>query len=159
MINIRQKGAGAEREIADDLNYIVNGVYKELGLGLPTKPVVQRNQNQSAVGGKDLVGTFGLAIEVKRQEALSINTWWQQCAASALELKEKPVLLFRQNGKKWRCIILVDLPLPSESHAFITVRAEIDYEAFKSWFRTWVQRKIADVPPSENLVAHPTLFD
>lgn len=157
-INIREKGAGAEREIADDLNYILNSLYKDLGLAVPTKPVVQRNQNQSAVGGKDLVGTFGLAIEVKRQEALSVNTWWKQCAASALELGEKPILLFRQNKQKWRCVLLVDLPIPSTSHAFVTVRAEIDYEAFKSWFRAWAQRKLADEPPSENLV-HPTLFD
>jgi hypothetical protein len=158
VINIRQKGATGEREIADDLNYIVNCIYQELGLALPTKPVVQRNQNQSAVGGKDLIGTFGLAIEVKRQEQLAINTWWKQCAASALEAEEKPVLLFRQSKQKWRCVVLVDLPIPSDSHAFMTVRAEIDYEAFKSWFRTWVQRKIAETPPSENLV-HPTLFD
>lgn len=164
MINIRDKGANGEREIADDLNFIVNCIYKELGLDFPTKPVVQRNQNQTAVGGKDLVGTFGLAIEVKRQEQLAINTWWKQCAASALEAGEKPVLLFRQNGKKgtllgrWRCITLVDLPIPSDSHAYMTVRAEIEYETFKSWFRTWVQRKIAETPPSDNLV-HPTLFD
>lgn len=159
MINIRAKGANGEREIADDLNFIVNSVYKDLGLGIPTKPVVQRNQNQSAVGGKDLIGTFGLAIEVKRQEALSVNTWWRQCAASALEAEEKPVLLFRQSKQKWRCITLVDLQIPSDSHAFVTVRAEIDYDAFKSWFRTWVQRKIAEVPPSENLTIHPSLFD
>lgn len=158
MINIRQKGADAERAIADDLNYIVNCIYKELGLAVPSKPVVQRNQNQSAVGGKDLVGTFGLAIEVKRQEALSVNTWWSQCAASALELGEIPILLFRQSKQKWRCIMLVDLQLPSESHATMKVRAEIEYDAFKSFFRSWVQRKLAEEPPSENLT-HPTVFD
>lgn len=158
MINIRVKGATAEREIADDLNLIVNSVYKDMGLDIPTKPVVQRNQNQSAVGGKDLVGTFGLAIEVKRQEQLSINTWWKQCAASALELHEKPVLLFRQSKQKWRCILLVDLPLADNSYGYMTARAEIDYEAFKSWFRSWVQKKLSTDPPSENLV-HPTLFD
>lgn len=157
-INIRQKGAGGEREIADDLNVIVNSIYADMGLGLPPKPVVQRNQNQSAVGGKDLVGTFGLAIEVKRQEALSINTWWKQCATSALELEEKPVLLFRQNGKKWRCIMLVDLPIQDDGRAFVTVRAEIEYDAFKSFFRTWAQRKIAGAPNPE-IAAHPTLFD
>lgn len=167
MINIRQKGANAEREIADELNYIVNSIYKDMGLDVPTKPVVQRNQNQSAVGGKDLTGTFGLAVEVKRQEQLSINTWWKQCAASALESAEKPVLLFRQNGKantllgRWRCIMLVDLPLPTTNGSvatFITVRAEIEYETFKSFFRTWAQASISKTPPSENL-SHPGLFD
>ena len=157
MLNIRQKGAGGEREIADDLNAIVFSLYNDLGIAW-TKPVVQRNQNQSAVGGKDLVGTFGLAIEVKRQEQLAINTWWKQCATSALELGEIPVLLFRQNGKKWRCILLVDLELPSETHATMKVRAEIDYDAFKSFFRSWAQRKIADAPSPE-AAQHPTLFD
>lgn len=158
MINIRTKGAGGEREVADDLNAILKDLYKDMGLDFPAKPIVQRNQNQSAVGGKDLVGTFGLAIEVKRQEALSINTWWKQCAVSALELQEKPVLLFRQNGKKWRCITLVDLPVQDDGHAFVTVRAEIEYDAFKSWFRTWAQRKIADAPSPE-IASHPGLFD
>lgn len=156
-IDIRQKGAGAEREIADDLNLIVYSLYKDLGLAWG-KPVVQRNQNQSAVGGKDLVGTFGLAIEVKRQEALSINTWWKQCAASAHELGEVPVLLFRQNKQKWRCILLVDLPLPGAHHAFMKARAEIDYDSFKSFFRTWAQKQIANAPSPEE-ASHPGLFD
>lgn len=165
MLNIRQKGATAEREIADDLNYIVNSLYKDMGLPVPPKPVVQRNSNQTAVGGKDLVGTFGLAIEVKRQEQLAINTWWAQCAASALEAKEKPVLLFRQNGKKntilgrWRCIMLAELPLsPEDNSSVISVRVELEYEAFKSFFRAWAQRSLAKTPPSENL-SHPGLFD
>lgn len=157
MINIRQKGAGGEREIADDLNGIVYSLYTDLGIAW-TKPVVQRNQNQSAVGGKDLVGTFGLAIEVKRQEALSIGTWWKQCVTSADELGEVPVLLFRQSKQKWRCIIMVQLPLPGSNNAFMKVKAEIDYEAFKSFFRTWAQRQIADAPSAE-AASHPGLFD
>ena len=122
---------------------------------------MQRNQNQSAVGGKDLVGTYGLAIEVKRQEALSINTWWKQCVISATELKEEPVLLFRQNGKKWRCLLLVGLQMPLErgsTASSIQVRAEIDYDAFKQWFKAWSRRSVAtDV--LINPVAYPGLFD
>lgn len=157
-INIRVKGATAEREIADDLNYIISIVYKELEIPSSTWYVVQRNQNQTAVGGKDLTGTFGLAIEVKRQEALSINSWWTQCTASAKAHGELPVLLFRQSKQKWRCITLLELGLPGANHASMTVRAEIDYETFKVWFKAWVKRSIQG-QPTEIDVKHPSVWD
>lgn len=141
--NPRTKGAGGEREIADDLNYIIYKVMGELGCENPTMRSVQRNQNQSAVGGADLTGTLGLSIEVKRQEQLSINTWWAQCTAAAQQNGGVPVLLYRQNGKKWRCITMMELPFPAKgglSWATMQVRAEIDYDTFKEWFRAWVVR-------------------
>ena len=144
-INIRQKGANAERDIADDLNAIINDVRAQMGLSGLAKPMVQRNQNQTAVGGKDLVGTFGLAIEVKRQEALSINTWWIQCVKSAEELNEIPVLLFKQSRVKWRCIMPVTLTLPTSpaaAYVSLTTRGEIEYEAFKQYFRERVGRTL-----------------
>lgn len=143
-LNARTKGQEGEREIARDLNAIVDELLVEFGLARqdPGKPRIQRNQQQSAVGGCDLVGTFGLAIEVKRQEQLSINTWWAQCVASAQKLGEEPVLLFRQNAKpgqrtKWRCMLMVDLEIPG-SEALAT-RAEIDYDAFLMWFKNWAR--------------------
>lgn len=141
-INIRQKGAGGEREIADDLNYIIYTAMKEGGYENPTMRSVQRNQNQSAVGGSDLTGTLGLAIEIKRQEQLSINTWWAQCTAAAQQNGGVPVLLFRQNGKKWRCILNVDVPFPG-NYAIMQARAEIDYETFKEWFGGHVKRYLS----------------
>ena len=141
MINVRQKGATGERDIADDLNLIINTCRLQLGIPIPGTPTVQRNQNQSAVGGKDLVGTFGLAIEVKRQEALSINTWWRQCVASAQPLKEVPVLLFRQNKKPWRCITLAALPVPGGIRT-AEARVELAYEDFSSWFRAIVTQQL-----------------
>lgn len=156
MINIRQKGFGAERDIANDLNVIINLVHADLGLPAPLKPVVQRNQLQSAVGGKDLVGTFGLAIEVKRQEALSINTWWAQCVKSANGLREVPVLLFKQNHQKWRCIINCQLVLPG-TNKHVEVRAEISYEDFKAWFKGLVKLELQRVSAAVPVV--PTLFD
>ena len=74
-INIRQKGQEGEREIQRVLEPVVRKVLERNGIPLPDKAIIRRNQNQSAVGGSDLSNTFGLAIEVKRQEALSINTW------------------------------------------------------------------------------------
>jgi hypothetical protein len=139
MIDIRAKGQIGEREIADMLNPIVNKVREELSLPALEKPQVQRNQNQSAVGGCDLTGTFCFAIEVKRQEQLSINTWWAQCVKSAGERKEIPVLLFRQNAApgqrtKWRCITTVELLHTIPYLDAVTARAEIDLADFLRLF-------------------------
>lgn len=146
MINVRAKGQLGEREIADDLNAIIWLVRKELGLPALEKPQVQRNQQQTAVGGCDLIGTYDLAIEVKRQEQLAVNTWWAQCMRSAAELKKVPVLLFRQNAKpgqrtKWRCIMMVEVPTTRPSCA-MPMRAELEYEDFKRYFRNVVQENL-----------------
>lgn len=146
-INIRTKGAEGERQVANDLNTIVNGCYLAAGLPLPEKPVVQRNQNQSAVGGQDLVGTFGFAIEVKRQETLSINSWWKQCEKSALNLDQIPVLIFRQNKMAWRCITYAYVPISTT--ASIRVRAEIPLDEFHAIFRSKVNAALAANRPQQ----------
>lgn len=161
-INIRQKGAGGEQEIATELNLIINMVRMQLGIPVPGTPTVQRNQNQSAVGGKDLIGTYGLAIEVKRQEALSIGSWWAQCVKSAEDLNEIPVLLFRQNKQKWRCVIFVDVPLPAPQgtvYKSARMRAEISYDDFKTWFRMRAEHHLSQRVIKENPeFSHPGLF-
>lgn len=157
-INIRAKGQTGEREIANALNPIVLKLLAKYRFPLPQadKPPIQRNQNQSAVGGADLVGTFGLAIEIKRQEALSVNTWWKQCTTQAAAAGEVPVLIYRQNGKPWRVVTMGALNLPPRTEAIpdssgnlpyrATVlgartscaRVEIDWPTFLEWFREWV---------------------
>lgn len=139
-INIRQKGQEGEREIQRILEQIVRRVMAQTGFPAPEKAIIQRNQNQSAVGGSDLSGTFGLAIEIKRQEALSVNTWWKQCIVAANESSEHPVLLYRQNGKKWKCVTLVWLDLPNAKQQ--QIRAEFDMDTFEAWFEQWVTYKI-----------------
>lgn len=143
-INIRQKGANGEREIQSALEYRVRKVARQIGVELPATPIIQRNQNQSAVGGSDLSNTFGLCIEVKRQETLNINTWWEQCCTAAKPNKEVPVLLYRQNGKKWKCVLIVqiDLPVLNSQSCVMNARAEISWDAFLEWFEQWVMRKL-----------------
>lgn len=136
-INIRAKGQNGEREIVSALEPIVQRLLKEGGYPVPDKPVVQRNQNQSAVGGCDLTGTYGMAIEIKRQEQLSVNTWWAQCVAAAKTNSEHPVLLYRQNGKKWKCVTLVWLQLPAGG--LKQTRAEFGWEEFLAWFEAWAR--------------------
>ena len=139
-INIRAKGAGGEREIIDACEPIVRKVFEANGIPHSyAHPVMQRNQNQTAVGGSDITNPFGLAIEVKRQEALSINTWWAQCTKAAKRNNEFPVLLYRQNGKKWKCVTLVWLKLPE---GYKQVRAEYSFEDFLQWFEIWVDQKV-----------------
>lgn len=130
------KGKSGEREVADALNGVLYKVHKELGLPMPAVLWVQRNTLQSAVGGCDLTGTLGVAIEVKRQEALSINTWWAQCVKSAQDRREEPCLIFRQNKKQWRVMMVAAIQLPQEPGGmpWELVRAEITWEAFLGWF-------------------------
>lgn len=148
MVNIRVKGASAEREICKELNAILMSVMRDLEY--PEHEIekaensIQRNQNQTAVGGKDLVNTFGLAIEVKRQETLAINSWWNQCEAAALRNGEIPVLLYKQSRKPWKVVVNVSLGV---ANAFtydeiVDARAEISFDDFKKWFAKLVRFKL-----------------
>lgn len=146
MINIRQKGFNGEREVATLLNAIVMTVMRELGYPEATviaaATTIQRNQNQSAVGGADLSNTFGLAFEVKRHENTSgLNGWWAQVVSAAERNNEIPVLLFRQNNQKWRVMTWGSLPLPIDGPQ-AKVRVEFSYNDFQAWFKVWVGLKI-----------------
>ena len=141
MINVRTKGAEGEREVAKMLNAIVATVRREQDLPQYSieDELFQRNQNQSAVGGSDLTCPMPLEIEVKRQEALSINTWWKQTIVSANRTNGIPILIFRQNRKKWRVCMLADIPLfPMGSNSYQSIagqRVEMDLDTFKGWFK------------------------
>lgn len=140
-LNAVVKGKTGEQEIARELNVIINSLLLEYKFSLPEKPIVQRNQNQSAVGGKDLlVGGLPLAIEVKRQEQLSVDSWWNQCAAQGARNKEFPILIYRQNNKKWNVVIYSSLCMSNSKS--ITVRATIQFSDFLTWFREYVREAI-----------------
>lgn len=151
-INVRTKGQEGEREVAKLLNGIVAKVRDELKLPqyATQDELFQRNQNQSAVGGSDLSCPMPLDIEIKRQEALSVNTWWKQCVASAERTGGIPILIFRQNRKAWRVCMYADIPLqPTGSSCYSSLgpcRVEIDIDTFKAWFKTyytsWVKANV-----------------
>lgn len=144
-INIRQKGANGEREIATAMNAMIGVAMTELGY--PQEAIdkasgaVQRNQNQSAVGGNDLSNTLGMSIEVKRQEQLSVNTWWKQCTEAAKRNAEWPVLIYRQNHGKWRVVTYVRT-CQHDMVSSVMVRAEMDWDAFQFWFKDWVMHRL-----------------
>jgi hypothetical protein len=147
-INIRQKGADGERQVIKMLTPIIVAVMTDMGapkedIENATK-MVQRNQNQSAVGGNDLSNTFGISIEVKRQEQLAINTWWQQCETAAIRNNELPVLIFKQNNKPWRFITYGFLHAPAKEGGWTSVKARVEFnqETFERWFAEWVRGKL-----------------
>lgn len=139
-INIRAKGQNGEREVAETINAIIKTAMAQMGLTVPHDSIVQRNQNQSAVGGNDLSNTFGVSIEVKRQEALSINTWWKQCLLAATRNNELPVLIFRQNRQAWRVMTYGWIDAAKDKQ--MNVRIEIDWDTFKHWYFNWVLEKL-----------------
>lgn len=143
-INVRTKGQTGEREICKMLNDLYKQVYAILDMPFPEKDIAQRNQNQSAVGGCDISNTCNYAIEVKRQEQLAINTWWKQCVVSAQEVGKFPVLLYRQNGKKWKCIMFVNPLRTYMEEELKWVRAEMSIEDFQAIFKEHAIQYIKD---------------
>lgn len=154
MVNIRQKGGDAEREIRRMLNDIIIQLMTEMQF--PQMQIakyydyVQRNQNQSAVGGADLVGTFEFAIEIKRQEKESLGVWWEQCRASAEKISKRPVLLWKRNYAPWKCMLLAPItafsPTVRNECAIINCPVQISIEAFKLLFREVAIQHFLTVP-------------
>lgn len=148
MVNPRTKGAEGERQVYKMLNGIIVEVMTALAFPAEeiekAKTMVQRNQNQTAVGGCDLTNTFGIAFEVKRQEQLAIPEWWRQVTKAAEKNNELPVLIFRQNNKPWRIRTYGFLHAPGSNGGWTSVQGvvEIDEPTFKSWFKAWVTGKL-----------------
>ena len=86
----RNKGKTGEREFLNALQKL---------LDLPHR--IPRNLNQSDQGGADCVALPGIAIEIKRREALSRREWWKQALSQAEAIEASPVLAYRQNRKEW----------------------------------------------------------
>jgi len=144
LINARVKGGTGEREMASILNGLLLQVMKELNYSEEdiNKSVrtIQRNSNQTAVGGADLTNTFGLAIEIKRVEILDVNSWWKQTCAQAARNQEWPLLLYRQNHKGWKAVTYAYYPV--DGQPAICYRSEMMFSDFIVWYRAWIKAKI-----------------
>ncbi len=146
-IDVRAKGQSGEREVADMLNFIIYKAMQRAGYPeaecLKAMSTVQRNQNQSAVGGNDLTNCLGLSIEVKRQESLAVPQWWRQTVAAAQRNNEVPVLIYRQNRKPWHVRLPIMIATPGEiAQGRLCTVGEIDIESFKAWFAEWAFQAI-----------------
>jgi len=134
----RSKGAAAERELA-----------KLLGEQLASE--VTRNLEQTRSGGHDLIGIPGWAIEVKRQESLSLSAWWEQAHKQAENANLCPALAYRQNRKPWRFVVQIsDLADNFENQPYT---AEISLEAFA----TLVRESLLAVAGAEAISSSPAI--
>ena len=93
----RNKGKTGEREFINLLSSRLPGC------------TLARNLMQTREGGHDVDGLDDWAIEIKRQETLSIGTWWRQATKQAQEASKRPALAYRQSREPWR--ILVEMSL------------------------------------------------
>jgi len=171
MPNVKNKGAAGEREVCQLLNGVVRQVRGRMQLEQLSPEPFQRNQNQSAVGGSDIINPFGLSIEVKRQERLNLNKWWAQTRLSADQEKGMPILIYRQNNKPgWKVRMLCLMPMTCPigeadelklkkkakgeaigdfilNDVYVTdlkvpLLAEIDQRGFEKWFELYYYNRV-----------------
>ncbi len=122
----RNKGQRGEREVIKLLQPVVTKVYQRHGL---TPPVLERNQNQSNLGGSDMVGLAWLSLEVKYHEVLQIASWWNQAKKQA-EGRE-PILIYRRSRLRWRVVMYGHLPVGERA---IRTPVDITVDAFLVYF-------------------------
>lgn len=123
------KGKRGEQEAVKVLQPTVDKVYEARGL----EPVrLYRNKNQSDQGGFDVDGIDWMALEIKRQENLNLNNWWKQAVRQA-SVDQVPVLMYRQNNKKWRVQMYGYLDCGGKR---VKTRVDISIEAFLVYFET-----------------------
>jgi len=133
----QNKGARAERQAIELLTPVVIEVYESFGL---EQPRLQRNTMQADGGGSDIAGLEWMALEIKHQETLHINQWWEQCVGQAKlrivngkEVRQEPVLMYKQNNVKWRVMMYGLLRTGGEQN--IRCPVDITLESFLLYFR------------------------
>ena len=122
----QNKGKRGEREVKD----LHNAFMQDIGRG---DVVFKRNSMQSQEGGYDLVGLPFLAIEVKFQEALNINGWWEQTIKQAAP-NQVPVLFYRKARVKWRVKMYGALKVDENINLMVPV--DIRVEDYFDWLRS-----------------------
>jgi hypothetical protein len=90
----RSKGARGEREILQ----IIQDRFPDFDL--------QRNYDQAAFGGCDVLGLPGVSLEVKRYARGNVyrREWWEQ-ACAAVSPKSIPVLAYRFDRTDWQSVV------------------------------------------------------
>lgn len=144
MIHVVNKGKTGEREVVDllatEIYYLMHLNKYDDETTAALHGIVQRNQNQSAVGGGD-INILGMSVEVKRCETLAVEQWWRQCTTSAARNGDLPVLMYRQNRKPWH--VVTTGWLMRTDGTMMQSRVTITLEDFKKFFADWAQHRIA----------------
>lgn len=133
-INSRSKGQRGEREVRDILQKTMDEIGREMEL--PWIPEIRRNLMQSMIGGHDLVGIPGLAVEVKFCENLQPEKWWGQATNQGTRANLAPVLIYRKKNAKWRVRLWAMLGGPENSweEGFTAYPVEVSMDIFLDWF-------------------------
>ena len=98
MVNSRNKGATAEREVAKI-------IYEELGVSLRRDLEQYRSADHGDLITEDPSWPF--CIEVKRYAAGAgmQKPWWAQVKTASKTTGRVPVLFYRYNNKPWRVVM------------------------------------------------------
>ena len=100
----REKGARGEREVIDQLH--AHGW-----------PHAHRNFASGSRGGSDIArGPAGVALEIKRTEALRLRDTWKQATEDAAQRGDVPVIAHRWNGGEWLAVLPLDELLALLAH-------------------------------------------
>lgn len=144
MVNVRTKGQNGEREAIRLFELWASPVTTALAL---SELKLSRNLDQTRIGGYDVLGLDWMALEVKRQEKLSIPMWWRQCCSQA-DASQVPVLAYRQNRGPWR----FRLRPPGLAHcgqiATYKIALDLDVDNMRTWFQheLWFRLKYPNGP-------------
>ncbi len=140
----RSKGQRAEREVIKLLQPVVNEVWQQVfgdKVGGEWEiPKLQRNTLQSDEGGFDIVGLQWMALEVKHQEKLQVEKWWEQTVRQA-KGKAEPILMYKQNNVKFRVRVWV----PIWVHGYgehINEVVEMSLESFIRYLRKRLESEL-----------------
>lgn len=127
-INRINKGKRGEREVVKILQKAIDEVFAKDS----SKPIIERNLQQSLKGGYDIIGLDWLALEVKFQESDYQEVWWKQ-ACSQVKDNQVPVLFFRKSRQKWKVKMFGYLDVLNSNS--IKVPVIIGVDDFLQWFK------------------------
>lgn len=129
-INSRDKGKRGERQVVVLLQAVVDRVLAKL-----ERPpmVLQRNALQAHLGGCDLHGLDGFAVEVKFCENEQLPAWWRQAVSQADKLNAVPVLFYRAKNKPWKVRFRAYVATPRDRE-WIEMDLDVSLEDFLTWF-------------------------
>lgn len=128
-INSRAKGAAAEREFCKELAEF---------LGDALAGPLKRNLEQTRVGGHDIVGLDGFAIEIKRYRVIKegdIVKFWAQAVDQAKRVDAEPVLAYREDFCSWRVRIPWGFMMDEEWDEDVDFTIELSLKAFATLVR------------------------
>jgi hypothetical protein len=131
VINVRSKGQRGER---DFIKIIQRAADQVLGEGVIH---YTRNIEQTRNGGADVCCDVEMydcySFEVKTQEKLLLNKWWQQAFRQGRDSERVPVLAYKQSRQPWLIM------MPCKPYSYVVqnryCRAIITLEMFLKIFK------------------------